>query len=131
MPYQPYELPGLAVQLDKLVYQTSPNLPADSPHAFIYFLTIRNDSDREVVILARKWLIEREDGEKLVIEGDGVVGEQPRLRPGEIFSYNSFHATDQNAVASGSFHGVDVSDNPVFVRIPAIKMSIPDNNEID
>lgn len=126
MPKKAYELPGLAVHLDDLVYEAGLNLPDETPHGFVYFLTIENRSDREVIFLGRKWVVEKTSGDKLVIEGDGIVGETPRLQPGERFSYNSFHVTAENAVAYGSFHGVDSSDNPIFVRIPAIEMNIPE-----
>lgn len=120
-----HELPGLEVHLDQVVYYAGPNLPEETPHAFIYYITIRNNSDRAVTFLRRKWVVESADGAKLVIEGDRIVGETPRLEPGQTFSYNSYHVTNQNAVASGSFHGLDVFDEPVFVRIPPFEMSIP------
>lgn len=126
MAKQADELPGLRVRLDQLIHQTDPNLPEETPHAFIYFLTIENGSDREVTILGRKWVVEKADGEKLVIEGDGVVGETPRLQPGESFSYNSFHVTGQSGTAHGSLHGVDGSANPVFVPIPSFDLTIPE-----
>jgi ApaG protein len=84
-----HELPGLSVKLDKLVYHHGDNLPPDRPHAFIYHLTIRNDSDRTVTLLGRKWVIENTDGTSLVVEGDKIVGETPTLAPGGHFSYNS------------------------------------------
>jgi ApaG protein len=119
------ELPGLQVQLDQLVYFDGPNLPADTPHAFIYYITIRNLSDRAVTFLKRKWVVIGEDGHRLVVEGDRIVGKTPTLEPGQSFSYNSYHVTRQSAVAQGSFHGEDVYGDPVFVRIPPFKMTIP------
>jgi ApaG protein len=122
----PLELPGLRVELDKLVYRHGGDqLPADRPHAFIYYLTIHNDSDRTVTFLARKWVVEHDDGTRLVIEGDKIVGETPRLAPGEHFSYNSYHVTGTNARVHGSFHGVDEHGERIFVRIPCFEMEIP------
>jgi ApaG protein len=101
------ELPGLSVRLDKLVYGLGGMaLPPDQPHAFVYFLTIRNDSDRTVTLLGRKWVIEHADGTQLVVEGDKIVGETPTLAPGEQFSYNSYHVGAGSARAHGSFHGL-------------------------
>jgi ApaG protein len=120
-----HELPGLEVQLDQLVYYNGPNLPEETPHAFIYYITIRNQSDRAVTFLRRKWVLREASGEQLVIEGDAIVGEKPRLEPGQTFSYNSYHVTRENAVAEGSFHGVDVFGEPVFVRIPQFELKIP------
>jgi len=121
------ELPGLRVELDKLVYRNGRDgqLPPDKPHAFIYYLTIRNGSDRTVTLLGRKWVIEHADGTRLVVEGDKIVGETPTLAPGEHFSYNSYHVGHCAARAHGSFHGVDAGGAHVFVRIPAFDMVIP------
>lgn len=113
------------MHLDQLVYYVGPNLPEETPHAFIYYITIRNDSDRAVTLERRKWVVEEAGGDKLIIEGDKIVGETPTLEPGQSFSYNSYHVTKQNAVAFGSFHGTDVFGEPVFVRIPSFTMKIP------
>ncbi|WP_438482927.1 Co(2+)/Mg(2+) efflux protein ApaG [Oleiharenicola lentus] len=122
----PLELAGLKVVLDKLVYQFgSAQLPDDRPHAFIYYLTIRNESDRTVTLLGRKWVIENADGTRLVVEGDKIVGETPRLEPGEQFSYNSCHIGSTDGRAFGSFHGLDEFGARIFVRIPAFDMTIP------
>lgn len=120
------ELPGLSVNLDQLIYESSGlQLPPDKPHAFIYFLTIQNESDRTVTLLGRKWVIENADGTQLVVEGDKIVGETPTLEPGEKFSYNSYHVGAGDARAHGSFHGVDDTGRRIFVRIPAFEMRVP------
>jgi ApaG protein len=120
------ELPGLSVVLDRLDYRHGGDqLPPDRPHAFIYHLTIHNASDHTVTLLGRKWVVEHDDGTRLVIEGDKIVGETPRLAPGEHFSYNSYHVTGRDARAHGSFHGLDEAGRPVFVRIPMFDMVIP------
>jgi ApaG protein len=120
------ELPGLRVVLDKLVHHTGPNLPPDRPHAFVYFLTIHNGSDRTVTLLGRKWVVQHADGTQLVVEGDKIVGQTPRLAPGEHFSYNSYHVTATDARVHGSFHGVDESARRIHVGIPTFDLRIPD-----
>ncbi|MDP1578867.1 MAG: ApaG domain [Candidatus Didemnitutus sp.] len=120
------ELPGLRVELDNLVYQRGgAEFPPDRPHAFIYFLSIHNDSDRSITLLGRKWVVLHADGTQLVIEGDGIVGKSPRLAPGEHFSYNSYHLTGTNARVHGSFHGLDEAGARIFVRIPEYALEIP------
>lgn len=122
----PLELPGLSVELDKLVYRHGgEQLPPDRPHAFIYYLTIRNNSEHTVTLLGRKWVVEHADGTQLVIEGDKIVGETPCLAPGAHFSYNSYHITASSARAHGSFHGLDEKGRRVFVRIPLFALEIP------
>ena len=117
---------GLTARLDKLVYHHGGmTLPADKPHAFVYFITISNASDRIVTLLGRKWVIQHSDGDQLVVEGDKIVGETPRLAPSEQFSYNSYHMTGCDARARGSFHGVDEFGNKVHVVLPPFDMTIP------
>lgn len=120
------QLPGLTARLDKLVYHHGgKSLPEDKPHAFVYFITIRNAADRTVTLLGRKWVLQQPDGSQLVIEGDKIVGETPRLSPGEQFSYNSYHVTGVDARAFGSFHGVDEFGNKIHVVLPPFEMSVP------
>ena len=122
------ELPGLTARLDKLSYHHGgASLPADRPHAFVYYITLRNSSDRTVLFLGRKWIIDHADGTHLVIEGDKIVGETPRLAPGEHFSYNSYHVTGCDAVAHGSFHGVDEAGNKIHVLLPPFALKLPDS----
>lgn len=126
MTVPPLELPGLRVDLDKLVYRHGGDqLPPDRPHAFIYYLTIHNGSDRTVTLLGRKWVIEHADGTHLVLEGDKIVGETPTLPPGGQFSYNSYHVSSCDGRALGSFHGLDEDGARIFVRIPKFDMVIP------
>lgn len=119
-------LPGLTARLDKLVYHHGgKSLPPDKPHAFVYFVTIHNGSEHTVTLLGRKWVIIHADGSQLVIEGDKIVGETPRLAPGEQFSYNSYHVTAGPARSRGSFHGVDDLGRHVHVILPAFDLTIP------
>ncbi|MGA2053192.1 MAG: ApaG domain [Opitutales bacterium] len=120
------ELKNAHVVLDRLIYQRDDaNLPSDRPHAFIYFLTIRNLSDRRFTLLGRKWILQQADGSTQVIEGDKIVGQTPTLAPGEEFSYNSYHVTAVNTVARGSFHGLDEFNQPIHVKIPPFNLIIP------
>lgn len=119
-------LPGLTARLDKLVYHHGgKTLPPDKPHAFVYFITIHNGSEHAVTLLGRKWVVTHEDGSQLVIEGDKIVGETPRLAPGEQFSYNSYHVTAGPAWCSGSFHGVDDLGRHVHTTLKPFAMSLP------
>lgn len=121
-----HALPGLAARLDKLAYHYGGvSLPADKPHAFVYFVTIENRSEHVVSLLGRKWVIEHADGSRLVIEGDKIVGETPRLSPGERFSYNSYHVTGCDARACGSFHGVDELGRRIHTLLPPFDLVIP------
>jgi ApaG protein len=120
-----FALPGLRARLDKLVYHHGgKSLPADQPHAFVYFVTIHNESEHVVTLFGRKWVLRYADGRSHVIEGEKIVGENPRLEPGEIFSYNSYHVTGESATALGCFHGRDDQGRRIHVEMPAFEMIV-------
>jgi ApaG protein len=119
------ELANLRVIIDKVVYVPALDAPPDRPYPFVYFITIDNQSPETVTIRGRKWVITDQAGQKMVVEGDGVVGEFPRLRPGERFSYNSYHVIGLDSVAEGAFIGLTDEGEPFVVRIPQFKMDVP------
>ncbi|HEY8901473.1 MAG TPA: ApaG domain [Chthoniobacterales bacterium] len=119
------ELPGLIVTVNQVVHAPDLTGPARKPHVFVYFITITNESDVTVTIKGRKWVVREANGETLAVEGDGVVGEFPRLEPGEQFHYNSSHGIAADAVAEGAYLGLTDSGEAVFTRIPAFRMRVP------
>lgn len=126
MAHTSVEVPGLTAHLDRLAHHHGGScLPEGKPHAFVYFITIKNESDRTVTLLGRKWVILHDDGSRLVIEGEKIVGETPRLAPGEHFSYSSYHVTGGHASAHGSFHGVDEFGRHIHVKLAPFDMVIP------
>ncbi len=124
---QPQLLNGFEATVDRVVY--APDLPAapDQPHPFVYYITIRNDSDRVLTVKGRKWVVRGDDGKTLAMEGDGVVGCFPRLEPGEHFSYNSYHTTAGRAVAEGAYLGITEEGNAVLARIPPFELIPPES----
>lgn len=64
--------------------------PDDQEFVFAYFVRMENVGAEEVQLLRRSWLIHDSIGEDLEVEGEGVVGEQPRLEPGGVHEYSSF-----------------------------------------
>lgn len=56
---------------------------------FVYQIIIQNTSDRDVQLLSRHWIITDASGRIEQVRGEGVIGEQPLLPPGEAFAYTS------------------------------------------
>jgi ApaG protein len=125
MPAAFKELKGLRVSIDKVVYMPHLEAPADRPYPFVYFITIDNQSEETVTIKGRKWVVTDALGQRVVVEGDGVVGKFPCLAPGEHFSYNSYHVIGSDSVAEGAFIGVNEESVPVITRIPRFEMRVP------
>lgn len=120
------EFAGIRVSVDDVVYMPSLDAPAEKPHPFVYFISIFNESDTPVTIRGRKWVVRENDGEVVVVEGDGVVGQSPTIEPGGHFSYNSYHVTAGGAVVSGAFFGETAAGEWVFARIPEFRLTLPE-----
>lgn len=71
-------------------YLPDESTPEENEFVFGYRIVILNDSDRTVTLLTRFWDIIDGKGEHKIVEGEGVVGQKPRLAPGEAFKYHSF-----------------------------------------
>ncbi|MEM0514002.1 Co2+/Mg2+ efflux protein ApaG [Pseudoalteromonas sp. YIC-827] len=63
--------------------------PEHDKYVFAYNITIKNHSLSSAQLLSRYWLITDANGKEVEVEGDGVVGEQPTIGPGESYSYTS------------------------------------------
>lgn len=119
------ELPGLEVSVDDVMYMPNLTAPDDRPFPFVYFITIRNGSDFAVTIKARKWVVRQKNGEVIVVEGDGVVGQFPRLAPGGEFSYNSCHTVSGDSEAGGAYFVETDNGGRFCVRIPPFPLDLP------
>jgi ApaG protein len=60
-----------------------------SHHVFTYKITIENHSEFTIQLLRRHWFVYDSDGTKREVEGEGVVGQQPVIEPGNSYSYVS------------------------------------------
>lgn len=56
---------------------------------FAYHVTIANEGEQTTQLISRHWIITDGTGDVREVKGDGVVGQQPTLRPGEAFEYTS------------------------------------------
>jgi len=101
--------------------------PFTSHYFFTYQITIKNISDYVVQLKKRHWYIFDSNGIKSIVEGDGVVGEQPVLAPGDCYQYVSgCHLT----TTMGKMHGLYLMqreiDGKLFtVNIPEFIMMVP------
>lgn len=119
------ELVGLTVSVDRVVYTPHLEATADRPYPFVYSISIHNDSPETVTIRGRKWVVTDQTGNRVVVEGDGVVGEFPQLKPGEKFSYQSYHVIGSDSEVEGAYFGVTSQGVPVFTRIPGFELRVP------
>src|SRR5690606_26359801 len=71
------------------VYQPEYSNPENQHFMFAYKITIENLSDHSIQVLRRHWFIFDSNGSRREVEGDGVVGQQPVIDPGEHHEYVS------------------------------------------
>ncbi|MEY4269056.1 MAG: hypothetical protein RLZZ58_272 [Pseudomonadota bacterium] len=91
-----------------------------------YHIRIENDGDETVQLLTRNWFIT--DGHGLVseVEGDGVVGEQPVLSPGQSFDYVSgCPLTTTSGTMVGQFGMITEDDEMFDIAIPQFPLVAP------
>ena len=63
--------------------------PDADRYVFAYTITIANNGNVAATLLSRHWVITDANGKVQEVSGDGVVGEQPHLKPGDEFRYSS------------------------------------------
>jgi ApaG protein len=73
----------------KTAYIAGQSDPDDGRYTFAYFVTIRNQGSMAAKLLRRHWIITDANDQVQEVRGEGVVGEQPYLQPGESFDYTS------------------------------------------
>lgn len=95
--------------------------------AFGYMITIENQSKDAVQLTSRFWKIKDALNKTETVEGEGVVGKKPVLKPGESHTYKSgCLLTSPFGSMSGFYSMVDFTSTRKFrVAIPSFKLSAP------
>lgn len=70
-------------------YLEEQSQPEAERFVFVYTITISNEGSVPARLVSRHWIITNANGQVREVRGEGVVGEQPRLEPGETYSYTS------------------------------------------
>ncbi len=108
-------------------YEPLHSNPISSKFLFSYHVEIENLSDSTVQLMSRCWYIFDSVGIKREVVGDGVIGQQPVLRPGQIHEYSSWcPLSSELGKMHGSFHMQRISDKSTFkVEIPVFELTAP------
>lgn len=80
---------GIEISI-KPVYQEQYSNPQKEKYVFAYYVTIRNTGEETIQLLGRHWFIYDSANQLREVEGEGVIGQTPVIRPGEQFKYNSW-----------------------------------------
>ncbi len=95
-------------------------------YVFAYTITIENIGDLPARLLSRHWVITDANGKVQEVTGDGVVGEQPHLNPGESFRYSSGAVLETPVGAmQGSYHMEADNGTNFEAPIPPFTLAVP------
>lgn len=101
--------------------------PSDSHYVWAYRVTIANKSQSFAQLLSRYWHITDGNGRVEEVAGDGVVGEQPELRPGDSYQYTSgCPLATPSGIMVGRYTMIDDNGRRFDVDIPAFSLDVPD-----
>ena len=108
------------------IYLDDQSAPEQNHFIWAYRVVIENRGDETVQLLSRYWRIVNAFGELREIRGPGVVGEQPRLEPGDAFEYTSrVPLTTPSGIMSGSYQ-MESNLGEIFdAEIPAFSLDSP------
>jgi ApaG protein len=107
-------------------YRDDQSDPKQDRYVFSYTITIRNDGRLPARLLTRHWLITDANGKVQEVRGDGVVGEQPYLKPGQGFRYSSAAVIETPVGAmQGSYQMVGDDGTQFDAPIAPFRLAMP------
>ena len=114
---------AIAIQTRYIEEQSNPD---KDRYAFSYTITIENDGEVSAKLLNRHWLITDANGKTQEVRGEGVVGEQPQLAPGESYQYTSGTILETPVGSmEGEYEMIDDQGRLFLAPIPPFSLSIP------
>lgn len=107
-------------------YLSNESNPDQNKYYFLYTVLIKNNSKKNAKLLSRHWIITDDNGKIQDVKGEGVIGEQPDIKPGEEFQYTSGTMIETSlGTMKGSYQMIDDEDNYFDANIPEFVLSTP------
>jgi ApaG protein len=119
------ETRGLVVRVS-VNYLPEQSEPKKGRWFWAYHIRIENAGDMAAQLLTRKWEITDARGARHLVEGEGVVGEQPVLKPGGSYDYVSgCPLTTPSGVMVGSFQMIGEDGSRFDIAVPRFDLKAP------
>ncbi len=107
-------------------YVEEQSLPQQDHYVFAYTITIRNRGSVPAQLLSRHWVITDANNKVQEVRGEGVVGEQPHLKPGEQYRYTSGTMLETPVGTMRGSYEMVADDGVKFdAEIPVFTLSMP------
>ncbi len=117
--------PRVCVQVQSMYVETQ-SLPEQERYVFAYTITVRNLGRHNVQLIGRYWLITNSNGKETHVQGEGVVGEQPLILPGNEFQYTSGAILETPlGTMEGHYEMLDHEGQSFRIAIPVFRLAIP------
>ena len=114
---------GISVQVRFLSDQSNPE---DRRYVFSYTIAIHNQGDTSAQLLTREWLITDADGRLQEVQGEGVIGEQPHIAPGETHTYTSGTIIETPVgTMEGRYGMVSKAGDKFDAPVPVFRLAVP------
>jgi ApaG protein len=111
------------VETDYIPEQSEPEA---NRYVFTYTITIRNDGKVPARLMTRHWVINHANGKVEEVRGEGVIGEQPYMRPGQGFRYTSGTVLETPYGDMNGSYQMLADDGVEFdAEIPAFSLTMP------
>jgi ApaG protein len=109
------------------IYIEEQSIPYESCYVWMYSVKIKNQGHSTIQLLNRHWQIIDYKGKINEIDGIGVVGEQPVIKPGEIFKYTSgAYLNVPSGIMNGKYEFLNEQSEKIFeVIIPSFSLDSP------
>jgi ApaG protein len=99
---------------------------ADNRFVFSYTITVTNNGESTVQLLGRHWVITDSNNQTQEVRGQGVVGEQPVIKPGQSFEYTSGTVLSTPVgTMTGSYQMVAEDGSKFEAPVPQFVLSVP------
>ncbi len=107
-------------------YRPDQSDPDDRQWVWAYQIEVENHGEVTVQLLSRRWVITDATGRVETVEGPGVVGEQPTLKPGEAFRYVSgCPLQTPSGVMEGAYEMEAEGGERFAIAVPAFSLDLP------
>ena len=107
-------------------YVQEQSQPDNGRYVFSYTITIANMGDIAARLLSRHWVITDANGKVQEVNGDGVVGEQPHLNPGEKYRYSSGTVLETPVGSMQGSYRMEAENGTNFdAPIPPFTLAVP------
>ena len=111
-------------------YLDEQSIPEEYYHVWAYHVTIENLGIKPVTLKSRYWEIIDSQGRRREVEGKGVIGKQPKIKPGDKFTYTSGTPLNSTSGIMKGNYKMQLDDGEEFLaKIPSFSLDLPLDNK--